>query len=302
VIQQILRDFLAHSDFARAGAVITDLDGTALHESNGRVSIAKPVELGLKRLYDLGRPFALNSLRSPLSVLRNFGRDWYSVSNAPIPAVTLNGSLLGYVTQNAAGEITFEEMAAFPLLPAEIDAALDGVAKLIADGVYDLLLFYYPRRWQSGEIVWTPAAEKIPAIRQKYRGPSSVIAWDLSRLRAQLHTEDTCMILLLLDLPQDRLMAYRYTRRDNFLTRAGIDKLSGAQRIAGLLHFDLSSSIGAGDTEMDRFLSGVGLAVLVGGWPLEFRGRFATLRLKDSLELGELLFQVGTLLGPNAAR
>jgi hydroxymethylpyrimidine pyrophosphatase-like HAD family hydrolase len=131
VIEQILRGFLAHSDFARAGAIIADLDGTALHESNGRVSIAKPVELGLKRLYDLGRPFVLNSLRSPLSVLRNFGRDWYSVSNAPITAVTLNGSLLGYVTQNAAGEITFEELAAFPLLPAEIDAALDAVAKLM---------------------------------------------------------------------------------------------------------------------------------------------------------------------------
>lgn len=296
MIEQILRDFLARSNFAHAGAVITDLDGTALHESNGRTCISRPVELGLKRLYELGRPFVLNTLRSPDSVLRNFGRDWYSVSNAPIPAVTLNGSLLGYVTQNAAGEITFEELAAFPLLPEEIDAALDGIAKLIADGVDDLLLLYYPRRWQSGENIWTPDAERVPAIRQKYRGPSSVVAWDLSSLRKQLHAEDICMILLLLDLRQDRLFEYRYTRRDNFLTRAGIDKLSGAQRIASLLRFDLASSIGAGDTEMDRFLSDVGLAVLVGTFPLEFQGRSATLRLKDSLELGDLLFQVGDLL------
>jgi hypothetical protein len=115
-------------------------------------------------------------------------------------------------------------------------------------------------------------------------------------LRAQLHAEDICMILLLLDLPQDRLMAYQHTRQDNFFTRAGIDKLSGARQIAELLRFDLASSIGAGDTEMDRFLSGVGLAVVVGGLPVSFRGLFTTLRLKDSFELGDLLFQVGAML------
>jgi hypothetical protein len=284
VIRQILQDFLAHSDFARAGAVITDLDGTALHENNGRISIAKPVELGLKRLYDLGRPFVLNSLRSPDSVLRNFGRDWYSISNAPIPAVTLNGSLLGYVTQNAAREITFEELATFPLLPAEIDAALDGVAKLIADGVHDLLLFYYPRRWQAGENIWTPAAPRVPEIQQKHRNAKSITAWEPCRLRAHLHSQDICMILL------------QHTGRDNVLTRAGIDKLSGAQRIASQLHFDLASSIGAGDTDMDQFLSAVGLAILVGGFPLDFQGRFATLRLNNSLELGELFFQAASLL------
>jgi hydroxymethylpyrimidine pyrophosphatase-like HAD family hydrolase len=290
VIEQILRDFLAHSNFARAGAVITDLDGTALHQNNGRISIAKPVELGLKRLYDLGRPFVLNSLRSPDSVLRNFGRDWYSVSNAPIPAVTLNGSLLGYVTQNAAGEITFEELAAFPLLPSEIDQALDEVAKLIADGVHDLLLFFYPRRWQAGENIWTPAASTVPEIQRHHRNAKSVRAWELCRLRAHLHAEDMCMIIL------------QHTGRDHVLTRAGIDKLSGAQRFASLLHFDLASSIGAGDTDMDRFLSGVGLAVLVGTFPLDFQGRFATLRLQDSLELGDLLFQTAALLQLAAAR
>jgi hydroxymethylpyrimidine pyrophosphatase-like HAD family hydrolase len=296
VIQETLRDFLAESDFSDSGAVITDLDGTALHESNGRITIAKPVELGLKRLYDLGHPFVLNSLRSPLSVLRSFGRDWYSVSNAPIPAVTLNGSLLGYVTETPAGEITFEELAAFPLRAGEIDTALDGVGRMIGGGVHELLLFYYPRHWQAGEIIWTPTAERIPAVLQKYRSASSAVAWEFERLRAQLHAEDICMVLLLLDLPQDLLMAYQHTRRDNFLTRAGVDKLSGAQRMAELLHFDLASSIGAGDTEMDRFLSGTGLAVLVGGMPLEFRGRFASLRLKDSLELGDLLFQVGGMV------
>jgi hydroxymethylpyrimidine pyrophosphatase-like HAD family hydrolase len=269
VIRKTLAYFVAHSDFARTGAVITDLDGTALHENNGRICIAKPVELGLKRLYDLGRPFILNSLRSPDSVLRNFGRDWYSISNAPIPAITLNGSLLGYVTQMAAGEITFEEIAAFPLLPAEIDAALDEAAKLIADGVQDLLLFYYPRRWPAGENIWTPAAPKVPEVRQRHRNAKSITAWEPCRLRAHLHAEDICMILL------------QHTGRDHIRTRAGINKLSGAQQIAKLLDVDLGSSIGAGDTDMDCFLRGVGLAVLVGTFPLEF---------------GDLLFQVGDLL------
>jgi hydroxymethylpyrimidine pyrophosphatase-like HAD family hydrolase len=296
VTNEILRDFLARSNFARAGAVITDLDGTALHLANGQVTIAKPVELGLKRLYDLGRPFVINSLRSPLSVLRSFGRDWYSVANAPTPAITLNGSLLGYVTQNAAGEITFEEIASFPLLPADIDAALDTVAKLTRDGVHDFLLFYYPRQWQAGEILWTPAAERIPALLQRYRSASGVVAWEPPHLRERLHAEDISMIHLLLDLPPDQLKAYQHTRRDNFLTCTGIDKLSGARQIASLLHFDLASSIGAGDTDMDRFLSGVGLAVVVGDLPVPFQGLFSTLRLKDSFELGDLLFEVVALL------
>ncbi len=32
-----LREFLAQSDFMRNGGVMTDLDGTAVHEENGRV-------------------------------------------------------------------------------------------------------------------------------------------------------------------------------------------------------------------------------------------------------------------------
>lgn len=133
------------SSFATAGGVITDLDGTALHEDQGRIYIPKPVELGFKQLHDLGRPFVLNSLRFPLSVLRTFGREWYNVSNSPIPAVTLNGSLLGYVTKNDANEMLFEEMAAFPLSTAEVDGVLDSVEELLEGGVKDVLLFYIPR-------------------------------------------------------------------------------------------------------------------------------------------------------------
>jgi hypothetical protein len=91
-------------------------------------------------------------------------------------------------------------------------------------------------------------------------------------------------------------MAYQHTQRENFITHAGVDKLFGARRIAEFVKFDLSSSIGAGDTELDRFLAGVGLALLVGTLPLDFQGLSGTLRLKDSFELGGLLFDVAAML------
>ena len=44
-----LRLFMQQSEFATEGAVITDLDGTAVHEFQGRIIIPKEVELGLMR-------------------------------------------------------------------------------------------------------------------------------------------------------------------------------------------------------------------------------------------------------------
>src|SRR5687768_13967486 len=99
-----LRNFVNQSAFVDSGAVITDLDGTAVHEFQGKIAIPKEVELGLMRHYERGRPLILNSLRFPLSVIRTFGQDWYRISNAPIPTVTLNGSLAGYVTKNEDAE------------------------------------------------------------------------------------------------------------------------------------------------------------------------------------------------------
>jgi hydroxymethylpyrimidine pyrophosphatase-like HAD family hydrolase len=291
-----LEQFLTTSGFEHQGAVVTDLDGTALHEDRGRIYIPKPVELGLKQLHDMGRPFILNSLRFPLSVLRSFGRDWYRVSGTPIPTVTLNGSLLGYVLQDSSGEMSFEEIAAFPLAGVEIDRILEGVQQLLDNNIKEVLLFYYPRDWRIGEVIWTPVAEQVLPVKAKYVSASSVTAVELPKLREQLHAEDICMMFLLLDVAEERLMAYQHTRRNNFFTHAGVDKLFGARRIAEIMNFDLASSVGAGDTELDCFLSGVGLAVLVGGLELEFQGVFGTIRLKNSFALGELLFQAAALL------
>jgi hydroxymethylpyrimidine pyrophosphatase-like HAD family hydrolase len=290
-----LRDFLQKSQFCTTGAVMTDLDGTAVHEDRGRIYIPQPVELGLKALHSAGRPFILNSLRFPLSVLRTFGREWYSISNAPIPLVSLNGSLVGLVSKNPEGELIFEEIEANPITVPEIDEVLKGVKGLLDNGVKDILIFYYPRDWRMGEIIWTPVAENVMHVKQKYLSASSVTAVEFTKLCDQLTAEELCMIFLLLDLPQDQLMAYQHTKRSNFFTRKGVDKLFGAERASKHLNVDLGHSIGAGDTELDSFLSGVGLAVLVGNNNLEFKGLVGTIKIETAFQFGALLFRLAEL-------
>ena len=147
-VETRLRYFINQSEFCSKGGIITDLDGTAVHEDRGRVYIPEQVELGLKQIYDLGRPLVLNSLRFPLSVIRTFGKDWYTISNSPIPCITLNGSLLGYVTQETDGQLVFKEISATPLSGVEIDEALDRLKPLLDANLKDILVFYYPRDWR----------------------------------------------------------------------------------------------------------------------------------------------------------
>ena len=290
---EVLRNFLMQSRFAAEGAVVTDLDGTAVHEERGRVYIPEPVEIGLKRLYELGRPVVLNSLRFPLSVMRTFGKEWLAIADAPIPVVSLYGSQTGYVTRDEKNELCFEELDAFPLDAAEIDDVLDRVGQLVEGGVRDLLLFYYPRDWRMGEIIWTPVAEKVIHVKEKYTSASSVTAVGLEKLREQLHAEEICMIFLLVEIPQDQLMAYQHTNRSNFFTHKGVNKLTGTAAIAKHLGFSLEHSIGAGDSEMDTFLQGVGLTVQVGNNPrFAFRGLTDTVRIDTIFELGDFLLRL----------
>lgn len=114
-VDELLKQFLQQSRFAASGGVITDLDGTAVHEDLGRIYIPQPVEFGLKALYDNGHRVVLNSLRFPLSVMRTFGKEWLAIADAPIPVVSMNGSQLGFVTKDDKDELCFEEIAAFPL-------------------------------------------------------------------------------------------------------------------------------------------------------------------------------------------
>jgi hydroxymethylpyrimidine pyrophosphatase-like HAD family hydrolase len=295
-VDAALKQFLMQSDFTQNGGVVTDLDGTAVHEEHGRVYIPERVEVGLKQLYELGRPVVLNSLRFPLSVMRTFGKEWLAIANAPIPVVSLYGSQIGYVTRDKEGELCFEEIDAFPLAAAEIDDVLDGVQRMVDDGIRDVLMFYYPRDWRMGEIIWTPVAEKVIHVKEKYTSASAVSAVELAKLREQLHAEEICMIFLLVEVPQDQLMAYQHTKRSNFFTRKGVNKLTGSQEIARRLGFDLAHSIGAGDSEMDTFMGGVGLAVQVGNNPnFKFKGLSQTIKIDTIFELGDLLLRLAQL-------
>ena len=284
--------FLRQTDFTRTGGVITDLDGTAVHEDKGRIYIPPPVEFGLKALYEIGRPVVLNTLRFPLSVMRTFGKEWLSISGTPIPVVSMNGSQIGHVTRDEKGELCFEELLAFPLSSAEIDAVLTGVDALLNDNIREVLLFYYPRDWRLGEVIWTPVAEKVVHVKEKYASASSVVAVEPEKLAELLHSEEICMIFLLIERPADDLMAYQHSRPSSFFTAKGVDKLSGSVAVSEHLGFEMNASIGCGDTPMDNFLSGVGMAIQVGGRELEFRGSLQTIRVADSFQLGDTLFYI----------
>lgn len=285
------------SQFATRGGVITDLDGTAVHERDGRIYVVEPVAEGLKALVDRGRPVVLNTLRFPLNVIRTFGHEWSAITAEPVPLVSLNGAVLGLLTPTDVGETTFEELVAFPLSTEQIEETVRRLNALLGDGVDQIVLFHYPRDWREGEFVWTPHPERVDALRAKYSSASAVRATPLPVLHDLLLTHGACMLSVLVDLPEDRRMAYQHADPNGFITAPGVDKLSGAREAAARLGFDLDQSVGAGDTPMDRFLAGVGLAVHVGPIALEYRGRADTIRLRDPFELGTALFELAGLQG-----
>jgi len=299
-LEQSLRHFVETSRFGQQGVIVTDLDGTAVHEFEGSIIIPDAVSHSLKRLRDHGRPVILNSLRFPLNVIRTFGREWYAISDAPLPLVSLNGGITGHLVERREGEITFEEIEAFPLTATEIDEVLVGVEGLVAGGIDDLVLFYYPRDWTQGELIWTPAPDKVREVQAKYLSATHVISSPVEGLRKELHAQDICMIFLLINADEDRLMAYQHAKRSNFVTHQYVDKLSGMEALARRLGFDLEHAVGAGDTPMDSFLKGVGLAVHVGELDLEYKGLTGTVKVRNSLELGDLFTRLADLLHGDA--
>ncbi|HEX4884138.1 MAG TPA: HAD family phosphatase [Casimicrobiaceae bacterium] len=295
-----LAEFVGTSRFRDRGGIVTDLDGTAVIERAGRIEIAESVEFGLKRLRELGRPVVLNTMRFPLSVMRTFGEAWLRLTGAKIPTVSLNGSQIGYVTTHG-GELAFEEIDAFPLRAGEIDELVDGVRGLLDSGVDDLLVFHYPRDWREGELIWTPVPGREAHVLAKYPSASHVHADAVDALHERLHAQRPCMVFMLVDVPEDRLMAYQHTKRSNFFTRKGVDKAHGAREMARSLDFELAASIGAGDAELDTFLEDVGLALIVGNNDLAFGKAGRRLRLRDPLVLGDVLFRLADLCAEPSA-
>jgi hydroxymethylpyrimidine pyrophosphatase-like HAD family hydrolase len=283
----VLEQFMNQADF-RAGSVILDLDGTALLEDKGKVFISASVEKAVQHIVALGRPVILNTLRFPLSVIRTIAQEWIEISGPRIPAVLLNGSVIGYFEKQGE-DIVFDELASFPLLAEHTHGMVRGIQQLIENNITDIILFFYPRNWREGEIIWTPEPQRIEGLQKKYCSASQVVSWSLRELYRRVHKAEPCMALILVDRPGDALMAYQHSQPSTFHTRPGVDKAFGTREMAALLKVSLKDSLGAGDTMMDNFLTEVGLATLVGSDRLPYRGKQETVIVNDPRELGELI-------------
>jgi len=289
-----VRHFLRASSFMERGAIVTDLDGTAVHEVEGRVHIPLEVEYGLKQVHERGRSVVIDTMRFPRSVLDAFGAEWYRITGSPIPLVALGGSQIGHLRPDADGTLIFDELAAYTLTQGEIDELLVGIDALVRQGAADdLLVFFYPRDWRIAEVIYTPQRSRLAATIDKYRSAREVFSGPVSALRDRLMSSDVCLVFLLNDAPEDRLMAYQHTERTRFVTHEGVDKRHGALQMARHLGIDLEHSVGAGDAEPDNFLEAVGLAAIVGNAELDYKGRLRTLRLPDPLAWGRVLFELG---------
>jgi hypothetical protein len=271
-----------------------DLDGTALMEDRGKIFISAPVEKGVKAIHDLGRTVVVNTLRFPLSVIHTVGDAWYQIADVPILTVLLNGSVLGYIKKES-GKLIYEELVAFPMTKEEVDHLLGGIRQLTSAGINDIILFYYSRDWAAGETIWTPDENRVPALQKKYVSASRVLSGDVGMLADWLSEIEVCMASLLIDHPEDTLMAYQHSKRNSFFTRKGVDKASGTREIAKRFDLSLEDAVGAGDTEMDTFLSEMGLAIIVGGAVLPFRGKAETMRVDSPADLGNVILRIAEL-------
>jgi hypothetical protein len=287
--------FLSSSGFASSGAVMTDLDGTAVVERGSWTTVETEVGLALKRLRDLGLPVALNTLRSPRNVVETFGRAWAAITDDPLPLVSLNGAVSGMLVETGGGAMAFDEFDALPLTPGEVVGVGATLRALSEAGVPDPLLFHCPRDWRGGEWIWSRDRARAEAALRRYPGTSGAHACSIDELEARMLDEETCMAFLLVE-QEARLPMFHAVRPGAFVTRVGVDKLAGAERLARRLSFDLAASVGAGDTPMDSFLAGCGLAVQVGPLEVGHAGRQATLRVPDPAGLGAVLRHVAGVL------
>ena len=288
---ELLRRFMKTRQFS---FLALDLDGTALMEDRGKIFISGAVEKGVKAMHDLGRTVAINTLRFPLSVIHTVGDAWYQIADVPMLTILLNGSVLGYIKKES-DKLIYEELAAFPMMKEEVDHLVGGIRQLTSAGIKDIILFYYSRDWAAGETIWTPDETRVPALQKKYVSASRVLSGDIGMLEDWLSEVEVCMASLLIDRPEDTLMAYQHSKRNSFFTRKGVDKAFGTRELAKRFNLSLEDSVGAGDTEMDTFLSEVGLAIIVGGSVLPYRGKVDTMRVDSPGDLGNVILRMAEL-------
>jgi len=292
-----------------------DLDGVALVEEHGNVFVSREVEQGIRDLDAQGWSVIINSARFPLSIIKSIASAWLSIYEADIPAVLLNGALIGSFKKQE-DEVVFEEVAAFPLTRDEIEKLVLGIQEAlgasISGGARDLAFFFYPRDWRKGEIVWVPEGTHIDSVRHKYRNASEIVSWSFSELRERMFEANICMAAQLIEKESDAsteqepdaLQSFQIRNPWDFFMTDGINKAAGSAIIAEKLKVCLADSAGAGDSKMDTFLAKVGLAVRVGHGKdmdqvkkeIPFWGIHETLDVDGPPDLGEAMRSLAVLL------
>jgi len=284
-----ISDFSDRLDFIHKGGLMTDLDGTVIQEQEGRYFMPEKVQQGLMDMYNTTCPIVINTMRFPMSVIKTFANDWYDISKASVPLVSLNGSQIGYINKETKSKFTFEEIDAFPLKKAEINHFISDIENILSNAGR-IVVFYYPRDWKKGEIIWIPEKDRLAEAKERYKSASKVYTSDLQTLKDNLAEEDICMIFL--KVSQDAGTSFDHTNFKDFYSSNKVDKLFGAKKIISHLDREMSNFIGAGDTPMDVFLKEIGQAIKVGNMDFHFEFNSNVLRLEQVSDIGEVFTEV----------
>ena len=294
--KQQISDFSDTLDFTQRGGLMTDLDGTVIQQKDGRYFMPEPVKLGLADMYNTHCPVIINSMRFPLSVIKTFAEDWYTISKASVPLVSLNGSQTGFIHKEKKTGFTFEETAAFPLKEKDLKVFVSDLDNVLKDGG-NPVVFYYPRDWTKGEIIWTPDKGLVKEMKERYRSASHVYGGNTEKLYEDLSAEDISMIFLLPGEDQDN--SARFTGFKDFYSHTNVDKLYGAKKMIAQLGRKIDHFIGAGDTPMDVFLKEVGLVLKVGMLNLNFDCKSTVLQIDQLDEIGEVFTELSMTCQPS---
>ncbi|QMU27098.1 HAD hydrolase family protein [Adhaeribacter radiodurans] len=289
--KKLIQNFISQPTFRQHGGLLTDLDGTIVLQRNGKFIIPLEVQTGLNKLYQRNCPIILNTIRFPLSIIKTFAAVLYPLAQKPIPVISLNGSQWGYISLGENQEYRFTEAGAQPLKQADIQSCLANIQLLVQQQVPDIAVFYYPRDWTKGEIIWTSVETQVGEIAQSYPSASHVYSSSLAILENHLKAEDISMIFLL--VKKDHLAGTFLQRNfQDFYTSTGVNKLTGAHAFVNQLGRTLKQFIGAGDTPMDVFLQETGAVIKVGNLPLDFECSGPLLPIETVPEMGEVFTQI----------
>lgn len=289
--KKTIQNFVSQPIFGQDGGLMTDLDGTIVLHQNGNFSIPPEVQAGLNRLYQSNCPVILNTIRFPLSIIKTFAAVLCPLAQKPIPVISLNGSQWGYISSGEDQQYSFIEAGAQPLKPADIKSCIADIRLLVQQEVPDIAVFYYPREWTKGEIIWTAEENKVAELAQSYLSASQVYSSSPAILENNLNAEEISMIFLLVKKDP---MAGTFLQRNfkNFYTTTGVNKLTGAHAFVNQLGRTLKQFMGAGDTPMDVFLQETGAVIKVGNLPLGFECKAPVLPVETVHEIGEVFTQM----------